>query len=252
VAYTLSETGPSTYTASNWSCPGKTLGTDANGKPTVTLALGDNVTCTITNDDKAGTLIVKKVVINDNGGSGKATDFSFSVDGATATAFTQDGDTLHGKNSLTVSAGTYDVTEPAASGYTTTYANCTDVVVANGGSATCTITNDDKAADPSGSTTMSWTISDGAQFSIRPGASNASSATIDFKLFSDAACSKQVGSTDSAGVILNPAGDAASVTSTGFSVGVGTYYWRTFYSGDQYNNPASTACGSEVTTIATP
>ncbi|KKS29224.1 MAG: hypothetical protein UU90_C0011G0003 [candidate division WWE3 bacterium GW2011_GWD2_42_11] len=33
-----------------------------------TLVSGDNKTCTITNDDQAGTLIVKKVVVNNNGG----------------------------------------------------------------------------------------------------------------------------------------------------------------------------------------
>ena len=47
-----------------------------------------------------GTLIVKKVVVNDNGGSKVATDFSFKVNGGSATSFTQDTDTLHGKNTL--------------------------------------------------------------------------------------------------------------------------------------------------------
>jgi hypothetical protein len=113
----------------------------------VTLAYGDDVICTIVNDDQPGTLIVKKVVINDNGGTKIATDFKFSVDDGvnTGISFIQDTDLLHGKNSLTVDAGTYNVTEdntPIA-GYTTSYDNCSDVVVTNGGTQTCTITNDD-------------------------------------------------------------------------------------------------------------
>ena len=106
---------------------------------TVTLAVGDDITCTITNDDKSATLIVKKVVINDNGGLLKAENFTFSVNGGNAVAFEADGE-----NDLTVNAGTYSVTEPAVTGYSTTYDNCTGLVIPNGGSATCTITNDDK------------------------------------------------------------------------------------------------------------
>ena len=73
------------------------------------------IVCTFTNEPIAGTLIVKKVVVNDNGGTKKATDFSFNVTGpspSSGVAFIQDGaDTLKGKNTLPVSAGTYNVVE---------------------------------------------------------------------------------------------------------------------------------------------
>src|SRR5207244_10012460 len=49
-------------------------------------------------------------------------------------------------DALPIYAGTYTVTEPAVTGYDTSYSNCTSVVIANGGTATCTITNDDQAA----------------------------------------------------------------------------------------------------------
>src|SRR5206468_3306656 len=62
--------------------------------------------------------------------------FAFQVNGDTAQAFENDG-----QNDLTVNAGTYSVTEPAVTGYTTTYDNCSLVVIPNGGSATCTVTN---------------------------------------------------------------------------------------------------------------
>lgn len=131
--YTLSEsTGPSGYTAGNWSCTAGTL----NGAQ-LTLSPGQNATCTIINDDQPATLIVKKIVNNGNTGATKtASDFSFSVNAGTAVAFESDG-----QNDNTVNAGTYTVTEPAVAGYTTTYDNCLNLVIPNGGTATCTITN---------------------------------------------------------------------------------------------------------------
>lgn len=87
-----------------------------------------------------GTLIVKKVVINDNGGTKDATDFSFSVNGGDLVSFEEDG-----QNDITVAAGSYSVTENTDSGYTTTYENCSEVDVSLGGTATCVITNDDIA-----------------------------------------------------------------------------------------------------------
>lgn len=134
--YSLSETNVSGYTASTWSCVGGTQ--DGSN---ITVGLGEEATCTITNDDQPGTLRVVKVVKNDNGGSFNPEDFSFSVNGDTAVAFETDGE-----NDLTVNAGSYNIIEPAVSGYTTTYDNCSNVVVANGGEATCIITNDDKQA----------------------------------------------------------------------------------------------------------
>jgi len=106
----------------------------------VIISYGETETCTITNDDQAGTLIVKKVVINNNGGTLDYEDFSFSVNGGTAVAFEADG-----QNDLTVNAGTYNITEPSVTGYSTNYDNCSNVVIANGDSATCTITNNDQA-----------------------------------------------------------------------------------------------------------
>ena len=85
-----------------------------------------------------GTLVVKKVVINDNGGNFNPDNFSFQINGGETQPFEADG-----KNSLTVDPGTYTVTEPEVPGYATSYDNCDDVEVTAAGSATCTITNDD-------------------------------------------------------------------------------------------------------------
>src|SRR5919197_1286797 len=65
--YTVTETGPSGYDAPFSSgCSG-------------TISAGQTKTCTVTNDDKPGTLIVKKHVIDDNGGQKNAKDFTMKV-----------------------------------------------------------------------------------------------------------------------------------------------------------------------------
>lgn len=134
--YYLAESGVSGYTAGSWICST----TGAGPVTSITAQPGQQVTCAITNDDQTGTLIVKKIVKNDNGGTLTADDFTFSVNGAAAIPFEADG-----QNDLTVNAGTYSITEPSVTGYATTYDNCTRVSVSNGSSATCTITNDDIA-----------------------------------------------------------------------------------------------------------
>jgi len=134
--YNLSESGPSGYDASDWDCDGGTQ----DDEDTVTLALGESATCTITNDDQPATLIVEKVV---SGGDLDCEDFSFAINGGLPANFEADC-----SNELTVDAGDYTVVEPAVDGYTTTYANdlnanldCDDLSLGNGESATCTITN---------------------------------------------------------------------------------------------------------------
>ena len=91
----------------------------------------------MTNDDQPGTLIVKKIVNNINGGDLTADNFSFSVNDGTTILFEADGE-----NSLTLNAGTYNITETPVDGYQPSYDNCSDIILANGGTATCTITND--------------------------------------------------------------------------------------------------------------
>jgi len=86
-----------------------------------------------------GTLIVKKVLTNDNGSTKVFSNFSFNI-GATTYIFDNDG-----QNDLSVTPGKYTITENTAVGYTTTYNNCSNITVPVSGSATCTITNNDVA-----------------------------------------------------------------------------------------------------------
>ena len=140
--YTVTEPGAAGYTTSYEGCEG------------IQLPVGGTATCTITNDDEPAHLIVKKVVVNDNGGTKTASDFSFQVNGGQPQQFEQDG-----QNDVPVDAGQYTVTEPGTAGYTTTYQGCDHILLAIGETATCTITNNDvphgqgsisvsKSADP--------------------------------------------------------------------------------------------------------
>jgi len=74
--YTLSESGgPTGYEASDWVCTGGIQ--DANQ---VTIALGESVSCSITNDDFARLTLVKNPT-NDSGGTALEDDFLLTVGG---------------------------------------------------------------------------------------------------------------------------------------------------------------------------
>ncbi len=139
---------------------------------TVALGLGDDVTCTVTNDDDPASLTVVKKVINDNGGTTAAEDFDIAVadssagDQGLALADTtpaegydsQAEDTLNG-----LAADTYTITEAGEDGYTWLSTSCVvtgtatevtvtgdtdsgyDVDLGNGDDVTCTLVNDDDA-----------------------------------------------------------------------------------------------------------
>ena len=132
------------YTASAWVCTG---GTQSGSS--ITLANGDNATCTITNDDNAPHLTLVKHVVNDNGGTKTITDFPLTATGPATIAG------VSGNASVTnavVSAGSYHLTEVNQAGYTASAWTCTggtqlnsSITLALGESATCEITNDDVA-----------------------------------------------------------------------------------------------------------
>lgn len=110
------------------------------GGETIKVDSGDSVTCTFTNTTR-GVLIVKKTLVNDNGGNKAVTNFSFTINGGEAASFEEDG-----QNNIIVQPGTYTIAEASAEGYATTYENCSKITIGAGETATCTITNDDIAA----------------------------------------------------------------------------------------------------------
>jgi uncharacterized repeat protein (TIGR01451 family) len=138
--YTLSESStPTGYTASSWSCV-KNNDAPVDGS-SITLAGGDNATCTINNNDQQAYIIVDKTVVNNNGGSAQPNDFLLTVDGNAVS----DG------VAYAVNPGAHTAGETLLPGYT---AGAWDrdcnvnagVTVALGETKTCTITNDDQQA----------------------------------------------------------------------------------------------------------
>ena len=77
--WTLSETPLAGYAASDWVCVGGTQGAGVD-KDKITVGLAGEATCTITNDDIAPKLHLRKVVTNDNGGTTTVADFPLSAE----------------------------------------------------------------------------------------------------------------------------------------------------------------------------
>ena len=139
-SFTASEDKNGSYTASEW-------GGDCAADGTVQLENGEEKECSITNDDKAAHLKLVKVVINDNGGTAKATDWTLSASGPTP---------ISGAGGVEndVDAGTYTLSESGGPvGYTAGSWICeggqqldNQITLALGQSATCTLTNNDQQA----------------------------------------------------------------------------------------------------------
>jgi hypothetical protein len=151
---------------------------DSSGN--VTLNLGDDVTCTITNADVAPTLHVIKVVNNPNGGAATPSNFSIHVKktGVDVANSPHAGASSPG-TLYTLSAGAYSVSEENLTGYTLTgiSGDCDSsgaVALSVGQNKTCTITNTDlapnltivKTPDASGDTGYFVSPGGTAQFTL--------------------------------------------------------------------------------------
>jgi fimbrial isopeptide formation D2 family protein len=169
--YDLSESGgPPGYTSSDWVCVG-----GSQDGATVTVGAGEDVTCTINNDDQPATLTLVKNVVNNHGGTAAPSDWTLSADGPTPISGGGNSTAVTGQE---VDAGDYDLSESGGpGGYSESAWDCGDaaldgatVTVPNGGDVTCTITNDDqpaqltlvKVVDPgetgSGHVPADWTL----------------------------------------------------------------------------------------------
>jgi hypothetical protein len=144
--YTLSESGgPSGYGASAWVCTAGTL-----EGASLTLALNQSATCTITNTDQAAHLTLVKGVVNTHGGTALNTAWTLAAAGPTPFSGVTGSSAVTG---VTVNAGTYTLSESGPSGYGASEWVCTagtlagsQLTLALNQSATCTITNSDLLA----------------------------------------------------------------------------------------------------------
>ncbi|OGG35190.1 hypothetical protein A2363_03910 [Candidatus Gottesmanbacteria bacterium RIFOXYB1_FULL_47_11] len=150
--YNLSESGPSGYTAGNWSCVKNTTAPVTGSS--ITLAPNDVATCTINNDDDVASLTLNKVVINDNGGTALENAWTLSAAGTTPLSGPGAAGSADVVSGPTFSAGTYTLSESTGpAGYSASSWVCTgtgtqvgnQITVGLGQSAICTITNTDNA-----------------------------------------------------------------------------------------------------------
>jgi hypothetical protein len=115
-----------------------TIGGDCDGAGNVTLALGDDKTCTITNDDVGPTLTLVKTVVNDDGGTKVVADFPLFIDGSPVTSGVA--------NPVTVGSHTASETTQAGYAASTWGGDCNPdgtITLALGDNKTCTVTNND-------------------------------------------------------------------------------------------------------------
>jgi len=130
-AHTVSETGSVGY--------GATITGDCAADGSITLALGDEKSCTITNDDIAPKLTVTKIVTNDDGGQAVIADFPLFVDGGSVTSGAEN----------VFAAGAHTVSETGMTGYSPTIGgDCAadgSITLNPGDVKACSITNDDLA-----------------------------------------------------------------------------------------------------------
>ena len=135
--HTITEDGPLPgYAASVW-------GGDCAANGSITLALGDVKTCTITNDDIAPTLTVIKKVINDNGGTAVAASWAMNVIGLNVSDTGFPGAPAPGLT-INLHPGTYSIDDSGGPpGYSTTFSGNCAGAIGLGESRTCIITSDD-------------------------------------------------------------------------------------------------------------
>jgi uncharacterized repeat protein (TIGR01451 family) len=141
-AYAITEGAAGTTDLANYTT---TLSEDCSG----TLAhFGDTADCTITNTLKAAPkLTVIKHVVNDNGGTKHAADFTLTVSGSSPSPASFAGS--EAGTVVTLKPGPYAVNEAAPAGYTTTKSeSCSGSLIHYGDTATCTVTNNDIASPP--------------------------------------------------------------------------------------------------------
>jgi hypothetical protein len=138
------EAGPYSVTEASYDGYAMTTSTDCMG----TIAAGDMKTCTVTNTyvppvlPTTGTLIVKKHVENDDGGTLTAGDFTLDV-ASGPHMFPQGITGNESGTAVILEAGAYSVTETPVSGYNVSTSTDCVGTLAVGETKTCTVTNND-------------------------------------------------------------------------------------------------------------
>ena len=135
-SYDLSESNVPGYTNTSVSCD------NGDGPDTVTIGLGETVTCVFVNNDDPPALLLWKDLIKDNGGTAVESDWTLCADGNCVPGSVTPA-------LATDQAGTYDLSETAVPGYTNTSVSCDNgdgpdtVTIGLGETVTCKFVNND-------------------------------------------------------------------------------------------------------------
>lgn len=266
--YALSETGgPTGYTAGTYSCV-KNSGSAVVAN-SITLAFGDVATCTINNNDQAPQLHLRKVVVNDNGGTALNTAWTLTATGALATPTNLSGTTPVDSTS-SFKADTYTLAETGGpSNYTASVWSCgltgtstqvtvtsSQVTIGLGQNVTCTITNDDNINPTSLSTGPSVRPQDSATVSASAGGNVAGSVI--FSLYdSSANCTAGTATGRLYTETVNLPGTATSSTvstnNTTYAIsaaGPTTVWWRVSFTSTNASQSGRNSYCTEQTTIS--
>jgi len=158
---TLIEANVAGYSEGSWVCTPTAATSSTFSAGSVVIGNGIDVTCTITNNDDPGNLILVKNVVNDNGGTLGVAAFSISTSAGSpvfGSAVVSGATSTYTSQSMSTSAGSKTLVEANVAGYSEGSWVCSptaatsgtfsggSVVVGNGVTVTCTITNNDQPA----------------------------------------------------------------------------------------------------------
>ncbi|MGG6381189.1 hypothetical protein [Paenarthrobacter sp. NEAU-H11] len=218
-----------------------------------TAELKDFIAPVPVNITNCGSITINKVTQNEPVPGTESFDYTTS---SNLTGFSLKN--AESKNFDKLGAGTYTVTESAQTAPwsfvsltcdTTTGVTITgqevSIALGNGQNVTCTYTNTFTKGQPSVATAQDLIPNDNLTLS---GGLGTPTGTVTFNLYAptDATCAGTPAYTQTV-TLTN--GAAATTNTTFHATTEGTWRWASSYSGDAYNNPASSACGVEQFTI---
>jgi len=230
---------------------------------TINLKEGENVTCTFINTHNVTSPTVATTLSSNSVSIGDSVHDSATLSGVTSDAGGTVTYTVYSDSSCTTSVasgGTKTVTNgivPDSDAVTfnsagTFYWQASYSGDANNSSATSDCTSEQMVVNPNAptiATTLSATtvsigtpVHDSATLS---GATANAGGTVTYTVYSDNACTTSVASGGTKTVTNGSVPDSDAVT---FNA-AGTFYWQASYSGDANNDPATSACQSEIVTV---
>lgn len=269
--YTFMEAAVSHWTLS-FGTPVCTVGSPNGGSQsgnagtrtlTINLKEGENVTCTFTNTHDVSSPALSTVLSSNSVNIGGSVHDSATLSGATADAGGSVTYTVFSDSSCTTSVasgGTKTVTNgvvPNSDSVTfnsagTFYWQAVYSGDANNSGATSDCTTEQMVVNPN-SPTIATVLSDTSvaigtpvhDSSTLTGATSNAGGTVTYTVYSDDQCTISIASGGTKNVANGIVPDSDAVTFNS----AGTFYWQADYSGDANNDPAISACQSEIVTV---